>query len=29
MEERPVITTGAGNPGVYSSFKEIGTKLIP
>lgn len=31
VEERvPVITTGAGNPGVYvSALKEIGTKVIP
>ena len=31
VEERvPVITTGAGNPGVYiPALKEIGTKVIP
>ncbi|MCI7694035.1 MAG: enoyl-[acyl-carrier-protein] reductase FabK [Veillonella caviae] len=31
VEERvPVITTGAGNPGVYvPTLKEIGTKVIP
>ena len=31
LEERvPVITTGAGNPGVYiPALKEIGTKVIP
>ena len=31
IEERvPVITTGAGNPGVYiPALKEIGTKVIP